>query len=179
MHSSIDESLYLQLTLMSRRNSSNSRHGTLAFSYLQLLILQWYILLFRRISDADRSAWDSDSRVGSGTSGCRNAVATVAAATADNVSHRVEGLCSCLIVADSSECIFDVLEAAVLEFRDREALADGPRTDAEIVAAAVVHTESSDESSERFVSLASERFSSRSKSSIQFLRSFRYDLRRE
>lgn len=167
---------------MSRHNCPNSCHGTLAFSYLQLLILQWYILLFRRTSDGDRSAGDSGSRVGSGTSACQTAAAeTAAVAFADSAGHRVVDARSHLFSADSFECSADVLEVRV-----REAVADGSRIDAEAVsgdvAAAVARRESSDDSFERFVSLASApsaRSSSRSRSSIQFLRSFRYDLRRE
>lgn len=175
--------VHLQLTSMSTRNSSNFCHGTLAFSYLQLLILLWYILLFRRTFDVDRSAVCFGSRFGSGTSDCCTAVAGAAAASVGTVAHLYNYGCDldwgCWLFDTESSVDF----VAVPEVLVRANLFDEPRTDAAVgaddVAVIAARAESSDDNSERFVSLSmlNESSSSRSRSSTRFLHSFRYDLR--
>lgn len=175
--------VHLQLTSVSTRNYSNFGHGNLAFSYLQLLILLWYILLFRRTSDADRSAVCFGSRFGSGTSGCCTAVAGAAAAFVGTVAHLYNYGCD----LDWGWWLFDTEPSvdfvAVRAVHVRAILFDEPRTDAAVgaddVAVIAARAESSDDNSERFVSLSmpNESSSSRSRSSTRFLHSFRYDLR--
>lgn len=163
---------------MSRRNSLNFCHGTLAFSYLRLLILQWYILSFRLISDAAHSAVCSESRAGTGTSDDCTVVVAAAAASADNVGRLfADDLCSCLLCTDSLDCC-----VVARAFLAHATLADGLHTDAvtavDDVSEVAARAESSDDNSVRFASLSlhDERSSFHSKSSIQFLRWSRDDL---
>lgn len=169
---------------MSTRNSSNFCHGTLAFSYLQLLILLWYILLFRLTSDADRSAVGFGSRFRMSTSGCCTAVAGAAAASVGSVAHLYSNGCDLdwgwwLFDTETSTADFVAVPAALV----RAILFDEPRTDAAVgaddVAVIAARAESSDDNSERFVSLSmpNESSSFRLRSSTRFLHSFRYDLR--
>lgn len=123
-------SQYSPLTLMSAHNSLDFCHGTLAFFYLQLLILQWYIPYSHPNSFAVHFACYFDNDADNGTC-CYYIAVAVAASLHDIVEHLDDY--SDLFYNDYSNDYF----VASLAFLVRVILSDVAHTVAVVVVVAI------------------------------------------